>query len=368
MPIKILLLSDPNSSHTIKWARALSQKGFDIFIFGLSTYNEEIYKDYNKVKVYTLGLQKKKFKGSDLFKLIYLKGLIKLKQILKNFRPDILHAHFASSYGLLGALSGFHPYILSVWGSDVYTFPTKSPLHKRVLKYNLIKADKILSTGHIMAQEIHKYINKDIEVTPFGIDIEVFKPQNVESYFTEDDIVIGTVKNLEKEYGIDILIRAFKIVKNTHPNLPFKLLIVGDGSLKKQLQDLVKNLKLEDDTVFTGFIPHDEVQKYHNMMSISVFVSNRESFGVSVIEASACEKPVIVSNVGGLTEVVEDGVTGFVVHARNNQKTAEAIEKLIINKALRIKMGKAGRKRVKELYNWKNNLQYMIDIYESIRK
>ena len=88
------------------------------------------------------------------------------------------------------------------------------------------------------------------------------------------------------------------------------------------------------------------------------------ALGWAVIEASACEKPALVSKVGGLPEVVKDGVTGFIVPPRNPEKAAEAIEKLILNKDLRVRMGQAGRERVKQLYNWDNNVGQMISIYK----
>lgn len=106
-------------------------------------------------------------------------------------------------------------------------------------------------------------------------------------------------------------------------------------------------LYIDDVTVFTGKISHDLVQTYDNLLS----VSNSESFGVDVIEASACEKPIIVSDVGGLSEVVAKGITGIIVLSRNAEKTAEAIERLIFDKSLRDRMGKAGRERVSILYD-----------------
>ncbi|MCD7873785.1 MAG: glycosyltransferase [Acidaminococcaceae bacterium] len=146
--------------------------------------------------------------------------------------------------------------------------------------------------------------------------------------------------------------------------MPLKLLIVGEGSQKTYLKKLAEDLGIAEDSVFTGKIVHSLVPVYDNMLSISVSVSNSESFGVAVIEASACEKPVVVSNVGGLPEAVEDGVTGLIVPPRNPEKTALAIEKLILDSSLRAEMGKAGRKRAFQLYNWHNNVQQMISIYK----
>lgn len=365
--MKLLLLSDPNSVHTIKWSKSLAQTGIEIVIFGLGDLKVKDYEGISNVKVTTFNETVTRGEGA-FSKLRYLKALPLLKQIIKEFEPDIVHAHYASSYGLLGALSGFHPFVLSVWGSDVFSFPLKSLFHKMMLEYNLKKADKVLSTSHVMAKETQLYTNKEIEITPFGIDTEEFRSMEVKSLFDKNDIVIGTVKTLEEKYGIEYLIKAFKIVNDKYPTLPLKLLIVGGGGLEDSLKSLTKELKLEGKTIFTGKVPFVDVPKYHNMLSVSVSVSvsNSESFGVAIIEASSCTKPVVVSNVGGLPEVVEDGVSGLVVPPRDPEKTAEAIEKLILDENLRQEIGQNGRKRVERLYNWDDNVKQMIKIYGEI--
>ena len=368
--MKLVLLSDPDSVHTARWATSLALKGLEVYIIGLSPITNSIYYSHKNIKVYDLDIDSKDVKqSSGLFsKLKYLKTLNKVKSLIREIKPDIIHAHYATSYGLLGALSGFHPFIISVWGSDVFIFPKKSVIHKKILKFNLKKADIILSTSHAMAKETALYTDKDIEVTPFGIDLDKFKPMKVESIFSENDIVIGTIKSLEPEYGIEYLIRAFKIVVEKNISLPLKLLIVGAGSLEAKLKKMVYDSGLSEYTVFPGKVPFDEIPKYHNMIDVPVFVSNSESFGVAVIEASACEKTVVVSDVGGLPEVVENNVTGVVVPPRNEIETAKAIEKLVLDKSLRGKMGKAGRERVKKLYNWEDNVKQMIEIYRKVLK
>nr|WP_321268044.1 glycosyltransferase [uncultured Sulfurimonas sp.] len=366
--MKLLLLSNPNSVHTIKWAKSLAQNDIDVIIFGLGDFIVNDYDDIKNITVKTINETVTRDEGA-IAKLRYLKALPSVKKIIKEFEPDIVHAHYASSYAFVGALCGFSPFIVSVWGSDVFSFPKKSFLHKAVLKYNLKKADKILSTSHVMAKETKLYTNKDIEVTPFGIDIEQFKPTYTkEELFEKDDIVIGTVKTLEEKYGIEYLIRAFKIICDKYVELPLKLLIVGEGSLGSYLKNLTKELEIDNKVIFTGKVPFTDVSKYHNMLSVSVSVSNSESFGVAIIEASSCAKPVVVSNVGGLPEVVEDGVSGFVVPPRDPQKTSDAIEKLIIDDKLRNTMGNNGRIIVKKLYNWKENVVLMLNIYKEINK
>jgi glycosyltransferase involved in cell wall biosynthesis len=365
---KILFLADANSPHTIRWAKAIMNSGYRIGIFCFFKIDSSFYSDFKEIKLYSLNISRNLQSTSEdnFSKLIYLKAVREVKRILKDFKPDIVHAHYASSYGLIGAMSGFHPYIISMWGSDVFGFPNHSFLHKRILMFNLSKADKLLSTSIKMKTEAEKYTKKEILVTPFGIDVNKFKAKVVNTIFEKDDIVIGTIKTLEKIYGIEYLIKAFKIVKTKSPESKIKLLLVGEGTQRKNLEDLATELNLYSDIVFIGYVNSDEVENYHNMLDIYVAVSLQESFGVAVLEASACGNPVIVSNVGGLPEVVDDGKTGIIVEKENPYQLANAIIELITNPNLRIEMGINGRKKVLNEYNWINSVKLMLLIYNQL--
>lgn len=365
--MRILLLGDHANPHIIKWAKSLSQSGLEIGIFSLSSARIHSYDTTPEILIHQMEYDAETFgEKKDLLKVKYLSKLKALKRLIKTFKPDIVHAHYATSYGLFGALSGFHPYIISVWGTDVFDFPNASFVHRSVLKYNLKKADRILSTSHVMADETRKYTRKEIEITPFGINLEEFQKRTVTSVFPENSIVIGTIKTLEKVYGINYLIQAFAQLKTKLNDLPLKLLIVGGGSQELELKELVRDLNLEEQTLFTGKVAYEEVPSYHNMLDVYVAASESESFGVAVIEASACEKPVVVTNVGGLPEVVDANLTGIIVPSKDVTAISNALEKLVLDSDLREQMGVAGRKRVSELYDWKENVQQMIAIYSHI--
>jgi len=127
--MKILLLADPSNPHTIKWVNSLSESGIDIFLFGLSKYDESAYPESVKIESFNTPSAIKSKLSGNFFKIIYLTVVIKLKRICKDYKPDIIHAHYASSYGLIGALTDFHPYILSVWGVDINLYPKVSFIH-----------------------------------------------------------------------------------------------------------------------------------------------------------------------------------------------------------------------------------------------
>jgi L-malate glycosyltransferase len=352
--MKILLFAPGRSIHTHKWATFFKEKSHDVRVVTFQDhYSEE---NAQEIQTYTL---KKRLPG----KLSYFSSVGQLKKILNDFRPDIFHAHYISSYGFVGALVNYHPYYISVWGRDVYQFPQQGKVNKQMVEYGLRKADVICSTSHVMAKETKKYTNKAIPVTPFGVDLAKFKPA-YELRENQEELIIGTVKALSDKYGIGDLIKAFHRIQSNHSNT--KLLIVGDGPQRAEYEELCEKLGIDKKVTFTGKVPNPEVPKYINKMSIFAVPSTEdsESFGVAAVEAQACGVPVVVSNVGGLPEVVKNGETGYVVPKENPVELAKAFSKLLDNDQMRQEMGQKGVDHVKEHYNWLDNAQSMLDLYE----
>jgi len=360
--MRILILADAQSSHTHKWVIGLSRKGFDVHLFSL---NDPPMKWYNaNIKIYSLGLDEKiKHKSEkSINKLRYLKAIWKIREIIKLINPDILHSHYASSYGFLGCVTKFHPFILSIWGSDIESFPHKSFIHKILIKHILNSADKLMATSSYLAEKANEIIKRDISVIPFGVDTEIFKPDHLKIKLHKD-IIIGTIKSLEDTYGIDILIRAYSLVKNKIPGIPLKLLIVGRGSKEGELKKIASSLLNQEDYLFQGYVNHNLIPEYHNKIDIPVYLSRKESFGVSVIESMSCGKPVIANDIGGLREIISDGVDGILVQPDNIVSASDSIEKLVLNSELRDYLGQNGMKKVLKYYNWEDNLNSMASIY-----
>lgn len=365
--MKILILADPNSIHTKRWVNALDENSLEVFVCGFSNLPPQGYN--TRVIVETFKTAVNSNTDGAVQKLSYLKILPEIKKIIKEFTPDILHSYYSSSYGLLGALSYFKPYLVSAWGSDVFDFPNKSFLHKRVLKFVFSRSTAVLSTSKIMANEIQKYTNVRIEVIPFGVDLSKFVPAFHKTLFNSEDLVLGSVKNLEDNYGLDLLIKYFAVVQKRYHNLALKLLIVGGGSQEKPLWELAHSLGISEHIKFTGAIDHAKVPDYLNEIDIAIFLSKKfESFGVSIVEAMACEKPVIVSYVGGLPEVIQDKISGYVVNPFNADETINSIERLIQSEELRKSMGQNGRLKVQKDYDWKDCVLKTIKLYEEIVK
>lgn len=364
--MRILLLSDTYSEHTEKWAIGLANKGIKI---GLFSFNKASYPWFNNHQNITLLYQANKKINADsniLSKLSYLKLVRKLRASIKIFKPTILHAHYATSYGLIGALSGFHPYVISAWGTDVMKFPQQNFINKAILKYNLHKSDAICATSATIQNYLLPVTSKKVTIIPFGVNITEFFKKEVTNLFDNTTFVIGSIKPLEELYNIHILIQSFSIIKLKYPTKNTKLLIIGEGSQETNLKKLVAILQLTNDVVFTGRIAFNQIPTYFNMLDVLVNISDYESFGVSVIEAMACEKPVIATNTGGLKEIIENSTFGSLVEVGNIEQTANELEKYLLDENLKQTVGIAARKKVIEKYNWADNVDQMILIYTNL--
>jgi L-malate glycosyltransferase len=363
--MKVLLLSDTYSEHTEKWALGLAGEGVKI---GLFSFNKASYEWYNHPNITVFFEPEKQINAErTLTKLSYLKYVTILKKIIRHFKPDLLHAHYATSYGLVAALSGFHPMVISVWGSDIYNFPKRSRLHRKVVQHNLKRADLILSTSEVMRRELAKYTQKDVIVTPFGVDTGIFRKKSVAKK-KPGSIYVGTIKPIEEKYGISTIIDAAKILSEAADDIKYKFMLIGPGSDLAHYQRMIDDLSLTDKFEITGRIPFENISDYHNLLDIFVNVSveDSESFGVAAVEAMACEKPVIVSDVGGLMEVVDNGKYGIVIKRDDATALAKAIAELASDNELAATYGKMGREHVLRHYDWKQNLAQMISEYEKL--
>lgn len=363
--MKVLLLSDTFSEHTEKWALGLANSGIHI---GLFSFNKASYPWYDHPNITVFFEPDKTINAeSILTKIGYVKYVSILKRIIKHFKPDLLHAHYATSYGLVGALSGFHPFILSVWGADVYDFPSKSKLHKRLFQYNLKRADTIMSTSHVMKGEIERYTKKNIVVTPFGVDTELFAPKQ-STLRKPGCFNIGTIKPIEEKYGIVYIIEAAEILikKRGHKDLMFYL--IGKSHDEEHYRKIIHALGLDERIHLTGRIPFSEISDYHNMLDVFVNVSidDSESFGVAAVEAMSCAKPVIVTDVGGLKEVVDNGRFGIVIPKKDPLTLANTLEELMKDQQRASDLGRSARAHVIANYDWKNNLALMISEYKKL--
>jgi glycosyltransferase involved in cell wall biosynthesis len=349
--MRIAVLSAARSVHTVRWVNALAARGHEVELYSLSAHKAP-YDDFDR----SVGINYINGSGAAG----YYFGARKLAELLHEFSPDVLSAHYATGYGTMARRCAVRPLLLSVWGADVYDFPEKGAINRRIVCRNLEAADAIASTSEIMAKRVKELCGeKTIYITPFGVDTQIFSPA---SGVRTGPVTIGTVKALEPKYGIEYLVKAFAMLRSRltregkMPEEGIRLVICGDGGRRAALETLAKELGISDCVTFVGKIPHDAVPDAIRGFDIfcSPSVLDSESFGVSAVEAMACGVPVVTSDVDGFREVVSDRETGFIVPRRDQVSLSNRLYELCIDAQLRTLMGAAGRRRVIEKYEWRD--------------
>ena len=236
-------------------------------------------------------------------------------------------------------------------------------INKSIVKFTLSKADLVFATSNFLAQKTNRFTNKDVIITPFGVDIEKFSPKSLIKKKI-NKFIFGTIKALYPKYGIKYLIEAAKIIDKQISD--WELWICGTGTEEKFLKELSKKLGLEEKVKFFGKIAHEKVPLMLQKMDVFVVPSvwECESFGVAAVEAAACGKPVIASRIGGLPEVVVDNSTGFLVKPKNPKEIADKIIYLYKNRTECENMSNSARNFVLENYNWSENAEIMLKKYK----
>jgi glycosyltransferase involved in cell wall biosynthesis len=349
MSKKIILLCDSGSVHGFRWASGLAERGLDISVI---TIGEKHIEGVN-----TINLPAGKSRS-----VAYFKHLRKVKRLIKELQPDLIHAHYAVGFGLWGYYSRFHPYLLSVWGSDIISFPS-NPIKRLFLKRILSSADYLSATSNYlknMTIQLSPQHEQKILVIPFGVNV----PEKITCRKDDDSIRLVFIKMHEKIYGPDILFRAMTKVLENKPNV--FLTMAGAGSKTAELKNLAKQLKIENNITFCGFIDQKKIASFLADFDIMVMPSLQESFGVAVLEASAVGLPVIAGDVGGVPEVLISEKTGILVSPGNVDELSRAIIRLAENADLRKRMGLDGRKMVAEKFRWEICLDKMSELYERL--
>ena len=218
-------------------------------------------------------------------------------------------------------------------------------------------ADRVIFvSNYIKSTMVEKVtFSNTTKVVYNGIDTvnRFFPPNKHKTIFREslglssDDIVIGQVGSLNYLKGVDILIDAFAKIKTGHN---VKLVLVGEGPEEQNLKELASRLGVKDSVLFFGY--RDDIDNYYKyVLNIKVLASRFEGLGLSIIEAGACGLPVVGSRCGGIPEVIEDRVSGFLFSVNDTNELAEQLSELIRNPALRKKMGKQGRSLAKQKFD-----------------
>jgi N-acetyl-alpha-D-glucosaminyl L-malate synthase BshA len=343
---------------TYNIAKHLAKRGYDVHI----------------VTSWAKGLPKKSFEQGFHIHRIYapririlgsIKWCIHVLLLLKRLRPDVIHTQgMGMSLDCFFAKMLFEkPYIIWGQGSDVYlSWRFKGMISRLVLK----NADAVIALTKDMEKRMKKFCNRYIHVIPNGIDLKVFEKSSPRKLLpnlqiTNSERILLFVGTLRPVKGLKYLIQAMNILRNTGVE-KVKLIIIGDGEERQALKHLVKQLHLEDRVIFVGKIPNEKVPNYMTIADIFVLPSLSEGFPIVTLEAMASGLPIIASRIGGMPEIVEDGVNGFLVEPANPRDIAEKVTFLLKDEELRGRISKKNKEKIKN-YSWEKIIEKLEEIF-----
>ncbi len=287
-------------------------------------------------------------------------------EILAKEEFDILHLHepFAPMVCLSALLKSncinvgtFHA---------CHTKPRTYWLGKLIFRRWLSKLHGKIAVSEPALEYVNRHLPGDYRIIPNGIDTEHFRfdgPARKE--FTDGKINILFVGRLERRKGLGYLLNACAEMKRSFPN--FRLIVVGPGTvLRHRYEKLVEDMSLTNNVVFTGFVPSAELPSYYRSADIFCApATGGESFGIVLLEAMACGKPVIATSIKGYASVLADGDEGLLVPPKDDEALAQALLSLLHDKSLRLQMGDKGKIKA-EKYSWPNVAQQVMDYYNSL--
>jgi len=283
----------------------------------------------------------------------------------KKKKPDIIHVHWAdiptmASAYLISKLSGI-PFVVSAHGSEIRL--KKDALVKFIQRLLLNKAAVITCVSHdIMEILIKKYrVNGEkMFIVPNGYEEGLSRSLPLKSESCFNVVFVGSLREVKDPMT---LIKGFKIVVRKYPNV--KLSIIGDGPKYHEVKHYCFKEKLIEKVSLQRKLTHEKTINMVSESDIFVLTSVDEGLPTALIEAMCLGKPVICTNVGGVPEVVKDGINGVLVPPKSPEHVAEALERLLTDSELRRKLGKAAAESVKD-YTWSKIAEKYEKMYHEV--
>jgi glycosyltransferase involved in cell wall biosynthesis len=274
-----------------------------------------------------------------------LRPVFSLKRLIDRHPYDVIHFHTKRAHALSAWLCWFAPQVMRVVTRRM-DYPLKKNWYNRFL-YNRCVDGVVAISRKIMDLLVEGGVDRrKIVLIPSGVDLNRFRPAS-ESGVGRDPLTVGTVAALEKRKGHRFLLLAAAELKER--NAPMRFVFSGDGPERGPLEKLVIELGLQEEVTFLGFV--GDIPRFLETIDLFVLPSLYEGLGVSVLEAMASGKPVVASRVGGLPDLVEDGVTGLLVPPSDSRGLAEGLLRLASDRRVLAEMGRRGRERAERQFS-----------------
>jgi len=293
----------------------------------------------------------------------YLLGVPQLKRVVRQFRPDIVHAHYLTSYGAVAALANLHPLLVTAWGSDLLPVSSTSAVHRWAARLAVQSADLVtVVADHMKVSAVTLGANPDrLETVGFGTDLRLFRPRSGPLSPAHRAPMVICTRNFHDVYRVDTLIAALGYLRQE--GRPFDCRLIGDGPRKRPLQTAARRSGVAPAVTFLG--PRRPSEIASELAAADVFVSPAISDGanVSLTEALACGAFPIATDIPANRQWIEPGVTGLLFPPGDARALARALVTAFDSPDLRARARQKNLEVVGQRANWERQVAQMRGLY-----
>ncbi len=361
----------------INLSRGLEEVGHEVFIFApqYPNYKDEVKNIYRYKSIH--------FNYSGYFYVIPVPFASKMKEIVKELKLDIIHSHQPYSLGSEALkfskelkIPLIFTYHIKYKDYSHYIPLVPNSISKKYIRKVTVsysnKCDTIIAPSTAIKKLLEsRGITVPVKIIPSGINIDNFanvtgqRDSIREKYnIKADDIMLITACRLTKEKNLEFLIKSFAKIAQKEKNIKF--MIVGDGAVKKDLEDMSEELGIKEMMIFTGLVDRTEIVSLYQSSDIFVFASHTETQGLVAVEAMAAGSPVVAVRASGIEDIVQDGEDGFLT-SNSEDEFAEKVLQIAGNEELRKKMAEKAKENSRkfEIAPW---IEKIVELYKSLSK
>lgn len=332
-------------------------KGHEVFFIALSPSPERIAPVYDVSLPGDYSAWKGKWK--------YPVSMLKIKNILKEIKPDLVHTHYATSGGLAGLIANFHPSITTVHGSDL-TVGMRSPVWRFLLKRIFNRTDCVnVVSEDLKSMAVSLGISTEkIEVFNIGIDTEKYLFAERPAVTSDRPIKMVCTRRLEQIYDHVTILKALAILH--YKELDFRMTFVGGGSTMPQLKQMVDDAGMQEKVTFCGMIDNQLLPKILNENDVYLSASIRDGASLSLLEAMSTGIFPVVSDIKANSNWLTDGSNAFLHRVGDPEHLASCIRKVIENPGIVDAAANHNRNLVVENGDRIGNMSHLEAIYEKL--
>jgi glycosyltransferase involved in cell wall biosynthesis len=357
-------------SHVLSLSKALIERGHEVAVF-TSRYDKHLSE--NEV---IEGIEVNRVKPAlNLFTTPLIPNV---KKKLLKAKGDVVHAHlpppFAEYYASRACKRTKIPFVITYHCDpeipNILSRPLTNIYRRTFGYYALIHSNKIIVHTQTYSATSRALWTFEPEIIPSAIDINRFHPDNDgskvrEKHHLKDKKIVLYVGRFVYHKGLEHLIEA-----STQLDKDVYYILVGSGEYLKTMKKLISKYHTEKQFVFPGYVPSEILPQYYAAADVLVLPSvlRLEAFGLVIVEAMASGKPVVISDIPGVREVISDNIHGFLAEPANPNDLALKLKRLLDDQNLRIKFGRAGRKKVEKAFNWDSVVKNVEKVYKSVQR